>query len=354
MPELEVIEEDLRDDIFGPPITISIPEKAPLDVDKANTTADEDHRISNSKTGWNLGELHSDVQWRHSGWRKRRTKLLRALNSTSQLARYNRVSTCGDKAYVYRNNDTGEIRIQASHCHDKLCLPCATARAKTIALNIEAKLNTKTTGRQLYHVVLTLQHNSNPLAQQLDDLNRYWTKLRYTKLWKESVNGGFSTVEVTRNNQGQWHPHLHLIVEAKRTLHAADLAAQWQKITSTSHVVDVSTIDNTSRAAYVLSRYVAKPLSPSIFYSPKALEEYVLATAGRKTVSTFGSWRGLSLTTPDRDPINDNDWHCLGSLGHVLAKGLYDRGLKYVYRQLDAMRTVLTRPPPQPYTGESL
>lgn len=332
-----------------------------LDVNEINPDFPEKPRKSagNQRNAWSMigdatkddaaASSHSDILFRHSGWKQKRKLLLASLNRTNQLARFNRVSSCGSKAYVYRHRETGEVRTQANFCRDKCCLPCSVGRATLIGDTVRARVNQK--DAKYIHVTLTLKHShQTPLGGQIDRLLRCTTKLRSSKLWKTSIIGGIIATEITRSKDSTWHVHAHVIAEAKAsaTIDAKALSDVWKKITKDSDVVKLSPIPDSATAGFVFGRYISKPISKTVLEDQDALDEFVTATAGRRTITTFGSWWGLELLKPNRDPISEEQWTCLGSLRSVLARGLYDRSLAHVRRYLEMQRTVLTRPPPRP------
>jgi hypothetical protein len=88
--------------------------------------------------------------------------------------------------------------------------------------------------------------------------------------------------------------HLHCIIEGCWT-EQSKLADEWFAVTGDSYIVDIRPVpEAAARAAYVC-KYVSKPCSKDVYDNPDALDEMLLALAGRRMCLTFGTWRGTPL-----------------------------------------------------------
>lgn len=254
------------------------------------------------------------VAFRHTGWKPMRRRILAALAQTGcAFDRLQRFVRCGSQAYVYRLIDEPTtVRVGGSACRDRWCQPCARDRARTIAAN----LIEHTAGRQLRFVTLTLKHTDTSLSEQLDRLHACFTALRRKKFWQQRVAGGCAITELTRNEAtGQWHPHLHLIVEGLYLPHA-QLRHHWHAITQDSYIVDIRAVRATDEVHRYVTKYITKPWTGDTARDPHILYETITALDGKRLCNTFGTWRSMQLTD---EPVS-GAWERLGTLDDYLRR----------------------------------
>ena len=252
--------------------------------------------------------------FRHSGWQSSRIVIAQAfLNLGYSRGRVDNFAGCGDQAYVLRRiDDPTVVRVAGSACHDRWCLPCARDRARTIAAN----LIDYTAGQTLRMLTLTLKHSDTPLAQQLERLHHSFTRLRRTGEWNKRVNGGAVMLEVRYDEQtSEWHPHLHCIIEGTYFPHRI-LKKLWHKITGDSYIVDIRPVRGEAEVFRYVSKYVSKPWTGALIRDYAMLEELIQALHSRRLCTTYGNWRGFSLTEM---PPGDA-WENIGSLDEWLRK----------------------------------
>lgn len=246
--------------------------------------------------------------FRHSGWAKQRKKVHDALQATFQKKhRINAFEACGHNCFVLRStSDPTEVKIAASCCHDRFCLPCAQGRSRVIALNIAEHLQRS----QARFVTLTLRHRSDPLATSLDRLYTCFKLLRKTKLWKNTQRGGAAFLEIKRSrDRKSWHPHFHVLTTGK-FIDVAKLATLWKAITTDSFIVDVRAVPNIETAVNYVTKYASKPFDATLYEDTPTLQEAIVALAGRRMVVTFGNFKGLQMT----EKPSEDAWEFLGSL----------------------------------------
>lgn len=249
------------------------------------------------------GALSSDIAWRHSGWWQTRQRIIDSLErcrvSPTRLHNYR---VCGSGAWLARDPDDHEhLTVTASHCHDRLCLPCQLSRSATILANLLPHVK----DREVRFLTLTLKHSETPLTDQLDRLIDCFRNLRRTTLWNDRVDGGVYFVEVHRSADGTaWHPHLHVIIEGQYIAHS-DLMHSWLTITGDSHIVHIRAIQDDAKIIRYVTRYVSKPLAHDLTHDPDHLDEAVQALASRRLCQCFGTWHRLKLLAKS-EPI---DWH---------------------------------------------
>jgi hypothetical protein len=256
-----------------------------------------------------LGEI-----FRHSGWRRLRSKVHDALIRTEQPAaavcafRY-----CGSECWVLRSKTTPtDVKLAASCCHNRFCLPCANARAATIARNVTAYLH----GASIRFITLTLKQNEDTLTNNIEKLYESFKKLRKTSLWKTTQRGGVGFLEVKRSRDRQhWHAHLHVISQGK-FIDGQKLSWTWRNITTDSYIVDVRLVHSPHQVLQYVTKYASKPFDPTMFEDPDTLDEAILALKGKRMALTYGNWKGLQMTeTPDKDA-----WEFLDTLEGIARK----------------------------------
>ncbi len=260
--------------------------------------------------------------YRHSGWASTRRKVYHALLDLSiglprtnqhvepgtswlrddpavSLSRLRAYVDCGSLCYVLQSKDDPTIiKLAASCCHDRFCLPCASGRAQTMAANVTQYLS----DTPCRFVTLTLRHNDHTLSSQIDRLYRSFKRLRRSPFWQKTQKGGVAFLEIKRSRDRQsWHPHLHLISQG-RYLDARQLSRTWHDITGDSHVVDVRLVRDQRKVVTYITKYASKPFDRSLFDDHNTLCEAIVALTGRRMALTYGNWIGLQMTDkPDAD-----------------------------------------------------
>lgn len=252
--------------------------------------------------------------FRHSGWVRQRKKVWQALQEAAVSDhRLGAFACCGSSCFVLRSRTDPEVvKVAASCCHDRFCLPCAAARSATIAAHVLPYV----VGKQTRFVTLTLKHNDAGLAANIDRLYDSFKKLRKHPLWRRSQRGGVAFLEIKRSRDRQsWHPHFHVLTQGK-WIDGAKLATLWREITRDSFIVDVRFVAGIKPVLQYVTKYASKPFDPSLFENNDVLVEAILALKSRRMALTFGNWKGLLLTQRPEVEL----WENLGTLEDVLRK----------------------------------
>lgn len=164
-------------------------------------------------------------------------------------------------------------------------------------------------------VTLTLKHNRLPLGDQLSNLIKYFRALRQLGLWTHNVRGGAYFIEVKRSEDRTcWHPHLHVLVDAK-FIDSGLLSSAWLKITGDSFIVHVRRVRSKAEDIAYVTKYATKPIDDSCFEVDEWIDEAMVAFRGRHLLSTLGMWRGTELEVRSDDP---EDWRRVASLESTL------------------------------------
>lgn len=283
------------------------------------------HRTSNAAAG---------IRFRHATWAGNRSRVLEALvqddpdplawiqfrddptlpdidSPPPPTSRARRFAVCGTRAIVLQCvTDPSRFKVGCERCHDRFCLPCMQDRARLIVANLKAQLHYEPTR----FITLTMKHNDDPLADQLDRLYTSFTCLRRRQFWQDTVTGGVAFLELKLSTaDDRWHPHLHVLARGKYIPQKL-IADAWLQITGDSHIVDVRMAKSPEHLYSYLTRYVTKAWDAGIYRKIHRLREAISALSGRKLLSSFGNFAALCLLKP---PTSET-WVELGTLQEVI------------------------------------
>lgn len=239
-----------------------------------------------------------ETTFRHSRWAIRRRQtwqcLCRCNVSNSRLDRF---ANCGSGCVVEAHAETGEVRLSANYCRDRLCLPCGVARSARVTAALVKEAGHKT----VRFATFTLKHSETPLTAQIDRLYRSFSALRRRKWFASKCVGGAAILEVKLGRDGLWHVHLHTLLLGS-FLDQKDLSREWHETTGDSYIVDVRKVDTDGNAIRYCASYVGKPVDAGVYQSPDKLDEACRALHGRRIVNTWGKWAKLDLTGESPTP----------------------------------------------------
>lgn len=237
---------------------------------------------------------------------------------------------CGSQAMLSWHKSGQWVLCQAFTCHDRFCHPCSISRSKRIAANLSSKLQQS----GVRFCTLTLSSDHTPLTKQIDRLYRSFRTLRADAWWEKNVVGGCAFLEITFNTALQmWHPHLHPLIQGEY-LPQSVLSRKWLAITGNSPIVHIKAVPDINRVAHYVAKYAAKGMDDSVFTSTDRLQEWILASSGRRICMTFGKWRGWKLL--QHQPLDMSEFKPVGSLTHVTQQAAL--GSKWAIDTLNAVR----------------
>jgi hypothetical protein len=175
-------------------------------------------------------------------------------------------------------------------------------------------------------------------------------------LWAESVTGGAAFLEVKWSDKAQrWHPHLHIIAEAK-FMDQGMLSTTWRTISHDSFIVDIRRVKNAEVTGHYVTKYASKPLNTSFAHTPALLDEALKSLKGRRLCLTFGTWYGTPLTDAEDGELeldDRNHYHSFSPLEDLLLRArsgereaiqiIKSAGIEGIWRS-----TLTTTAPPTP------
>lgn len=239
--------------------------------------------------------LQTSTQYRmHRGLQMSRVKAIRALESLEADGEWEKQATrmrdCGSSAIVYVREDARPV-LSVSRCRHRLCPACSQQRSWRVGARIEALAKEMDAPK---FITLTIATEGLGLEAAVEKLRMGWKRLRQTKRWKARVEGGVYCLEVTRGRHGdRWHPHLHVVADAKY-FPKGELSAAWESANGDSPVVDIRAVRSRREVAKYVSKYVAKG-NHTDKWSVHELAEYAQVMLGKRVLHTFGALHGKKV-----------------------------------------------------------
>jgi hypothetical protein len=251
--------------------------------------------------------LPAECEFRHGGWKRTRARVFDAMVSLHLSAtRLERFACCGSGCRVLYHAEQQALRLAGNYCHDRFCIPCGAARARTIARVLAAHCGT----RPIRFLTLTLRHSPTPLGDQIDRLYDSFRRLRQRKAWKAHIDGGAAFLELKLGRDGLWHPHLHCLIDGSYWSQK-EIAEQWHAVTGDSYIIDIRKPDSQQSTVNYVCKYASKPMEATAIRNPSRLAEALLCLRGRRLCLTFGTFRGLVLEPHEECSAG---WTLLGRL----------------------------------------
>ncbi len=203
-----------------------------------------------------------------------------------------KVSACHKTFRHWRCENSHDWAEAENSCSVRVCPHCSHRRSKILAARTQEFLVGKT---GLRYAVLA-ERNSANLQEGIASLWASWTRLRRSVCWKRKVKGCMVVLEVTYNRaKATWHPHLNVLMEGEY-FPFEELRKAWSE--ATSHRGRTSFIRAADEGTvHELIKYVTK-ISDLLDHA-NALDEFLTASAGKRFIRTYGTFRGLSLAEDD-------------------------------------------------------
>lgn len=273
-------------------------------VHSASSSLEDSETSAQARIWWGLTHRH----W-HRGFETAREAVWNALylgETEADAKRCNRLAGCCRHTDVRCGADSS-IGVVPMRCRDRACPSCALQRSRQVG--DRAVLAVKTLDAPRF-ATLTMPSVDATLSEQLRAMRAAFGRLRRSKLWRRCVVGGLYTVQITFSTaRGQWHPHLHCIIDGEfipqRELREAWRAAlnatagPWRLGPDDPLVVDIRAVPSRTAAAKYVARYVASP-NEIERWPPDRIREYAKATHGQRMLTMFGTLH--KLETPETEP----------------------------------------------------
>jgi len=172
------------------------------------------------------------------------------------------------------------------YCGDRFCPICSVARRKRVRDRLNFLIANVPFVKKygFKHLTLTIRNQSN-LFKMTRTITHCFRKLRQTDEWKKKVLGGAFVIEVT-GKHGDWHVHLHIIIQAQY-FEFTKLLLLWMKL-SPGRGVFIQNIPKKQVVRY-LTKYITKSEIPDNDHS-----ELNRALKGTRLFQPFGTWYSLN------------------------------------------------------------
>jgi hypothetical protein len=219
---------------------------------------------------------------------------------------------CRSVAWFVRHVVTKEVRVASTRCNLRWCPLCLKTKRYIMKQTIIPWVKKQAKPK---FITLTLKHSTDSLTDQLDRIYDSFRKLRKKPIWKKPISGGLWFFQVKKSaTDGQWHPHIHIIVGGKY-LPWDDLKKTWLEITGDSEIIDIRAVKDAKKTADYVARYATAPADLTQLPMDESIEVFD-ALAGRRMCGTFGDGKEIQLC-PKKCPDADQ-WEEIGNFWQVM------------------------------------
>lgn len=158
-------------------------------------------------------------------------------------------------------------------------------------------------------LTLTVQHNEEPLHDQVKYLYDCFKQFRKRKLLKDKIRGGVWFFQIHKSvHDGLWHPHLHCVLDSG-FIPRKKLSELWKKCTLTSCVVDIRAVKRPEKIAEYVARYAARPGTLTSLNLEDRME-LVWSMHGKRLVGKWGNAKDIQLRPSKPDDVDS--WKPIG------------------------------------------
>ena len=218
----------------------------------------------------------------------------------------NAFAYCRTSSWFIVNSESREVRVATRTCKLRWCPMCAKARMRHLTSEVTSWFENVKNPKFL---TLTVQHNEEPLHDQIEYLYDCFKNFRKRKLVKDKIDGGVWFFQIHKSKtDGLWHCHLHCVIDSG-FIPQKKLSDLWLKCTLTSCVVDIRAVKRPEIIAEYVARYAARP---SILgeLEPEDRIDLVRALQGRRLVGAWGTARKIRLRPAL--PDDTDKWKSVG------------------------------------------
>jgi len=206
-----------------------------------------------------------------------------------------RFLTCGTKIATMECEHCGYKHPISYNCKLRICPRCASVRAFELVEKYQPYLESLNPKR-VRCITLTMKNVAH-LAEGKEKIRRCFIKLLHRKYYKELIDGSLYHIEVTLDEIGFWHIHIHAIIVGGY-IPQAKLSDDWQSITKDdenkegSPVVWIERKDVKATLKYCM-KHLLKKMKLNDNWTPDKLVEYEMALANARLVQPTGCFLGL-------------------------------------------------------------
>ncbi|WP_292010605.1 protein rep [Chryseobacterium sp.] len=197
-----------------------------IELDQQAVRVSGKSEIPEEKVSYHSGQVLHDknIYGQERPWQKRKIENVRYAEYLEilEFKKAHNVHDCAE-TIKYRVTDNGEMKLyQVWFCKSRLCPLCNWRRANKSAKQLEMILN-EAVKRQpkarFFFLTLTTRntYNKEGLKKELGRFGRAVYKLMQYKKVSKNLLGYVRSTEITVNEDGSYHQHMHLLVMVKNT-----------------------------------------------------------------------------------------------------------------------------------------
>jgi hypothetical protein len=183
-------------------------------------------------------------------------------------------------------------------------------------------------GKSYWLLTLTVPNEPDLTRRFISTLVGWFAELRESHEWRVislakgetgEISGGVYSIEATYNRErGDWHPHLHILIEAPKVLPRwwiFSIRARWEQITEGAKVVHLARVFGVAKDGRRLKRKLnERGLRELVKYatkcadfadSPERVDEFLKAFRNVRRIQSFGSFYGVEQAA-EREPGLDD------------------------------------------------
>ena len=177
----------------------------------------------------------------------------------------------------------GHISSVPEYCGYRLCPVCTRPRNTRVRKRLSWLITNRpqVPGTMVKFVTFTVANQSD-CAGMVKHLLSSFRRLRQRAWWKKRVVGGAFVIELT-GSQGNWHAHIHAVVQA-RFLAFKELLALWKKC-SGGQGVWIQNVKHMNKIASYLTKYLTKTADDKTDFITASL-----SLRGVRLFSPIGLW----------------------------------------------------------------
>ena len=208
---------------------------------------------------------------------------------------------CKNKVYFKCNC---RIYVLPARCMNKVCPKCSKIRSYKIFKEYFEVLKEYKIGHSIYDnnclrfLTLTIK-NRKSLEEAINFLYKSFRKFKQRVYFKNHIFGGIGVMDYTKDENGLWHVHLHLIINSNYLAreykgHDPKLVQEWKTCTNETGILYINLVKNHKGGLNYVLKYISK-VAKNI--SSKDLAVFYKSTKNRRFLFTFGTMYKVTKKT---------------------------------------------------------
>jgi plasmid rolling circle replication initiator protein Rep len=202
---------------------------------------------------------------------------------------------------LYSLKEDNSIKLKrASFCKVRSCPVCQWRRSKMWQARMFEALPALSNFRWLLLTLTVKNCDVADLKQTIKTMQKAWSKMRKRKMFASAVVGYVKSLEVTRSESGQAHPHFHIMLLVRSSYFSGqsyitkqDWALEWQSVLNVDYepVCDIRAITDKKGkgiggAVLEVLKYETK--SADLVQHPDFLQQLAIQLKGTRAIELGG------------------------------------------------------------------